>query len=430
MVLLYCIILFIIGLWIYRSYPQYILHYVLLWICFAPWIINLGYSIEEEDYWNILTWAVYLSYAIAITDIARNKVKDKWIKKIFFLMSCLVLVYSMLSFFRGTSFISSLKYIVGNTGFLVSLSVIYLKQSELKSLIKLIRAIVYFELALAFIQPFTDLLNYEAVLSGDDVMTSIVNGSFIRNNVFIEFLTPLVMLLVYVDYQRHKKVLLRSVVVILFLLYETYNTGVRTALVAILPIIIYMFYHLLGFFFKTPKSRILAMLLFGLSMYSLYSFVNNMAANTGVTYTQNATDSSERQTVLLSMLNDSDFAENQTTLGLSFIVLSTLPENPLLGPGYLFQGNGYGNFINMEEGNVTDATLAIFICETGLLGLILLLIVYYVILCKMSIPNLLTLLIFIYLFIISIVDSGVFFMGNMLVLFIAKKVTDKSIILR
>lgn len=430
MVLLYCIILFIIGLWIYRSYPQYILHYVLLWICFAPWIINLGYSIEEEDYWNILTWAVYLSYAIAITDIARNKVKDKWIKKIFFLMSCLVLVYSMLSFFRGTSFISSLKYIVGNTGFLVSLSVIYLKQSELKSLIKLIRAIVYFELALAFIQPFTDLLNYEAVLSGDDVMTSIVNGSFIRNNVFIEFLTPLVMLLVYVDYQRHKKVLLRSVVVILFLLYETYNTGVRTALVAILPIIIYMFYHLLGFFFKTPKSRILAMLLFGLSMYSLYSFVNNMAANTGVTYTQNATDSSERQTVLLSMLNDSDFAENQTTLGLSFIVLSTLPENPLLGPGYLFQGNGYGNFINMEEGNVTDATLAIFICETGLLGLILLLIVYYVILCKMSIPNLLTLLIFIYLFIISIADSGVFFMGNMLVLFIAKKVTDKSIILR
>ena len=227
------------------------------------------------------------------------------------------------------------------------------------------------------------------------------------------------MILVYYDYKQNQNISPQSVIIVLLLFYITYNSGVRTALVAVIPIIIYVFYSILGYRFKTKKGRILAMLFFGFCIFTVYSFFQSLAEETGITYTKNATDSSERQAVLLSMLNDADFAENQTTLGLSFVVLSSFPENPLLGSGKLFQGNGYGDFINMNEGNVTDATLAIFLCETGLLGILLLSFVYYIILTKIGLSHPFPKLVFIYLLIITIADPGVFFMGNMLLLYIS-----------
>lgn len=419
MVLAYCLLLFVLGFWVYRSYTQYLFHYFLVWICFFPLVFNFFYTIETDEYYKILTWAIYLSYAIAILDILRYGIKDKWIQRVLLIVVSLVAYYSALSFFRGTDLIASVKYITGNLGFLVSLSIIGNKECEIISLLKLIRFIVFFEILLAFFQPYTDFLNFHAALNGDDVMTAMVNGTFIRNNVFIEFLTPLVMLLVYFDYKQTQKILPHTVIIVLLLLYETYNSGVRTALVAVIPIIVYVFYCLLGYRIKTKKGRILAMIFFGFCIITVYSFVQSLAEETGITYTDNATDSSERQAVLLSILNDADFAEDQTTLGLSFVVLSSFSENPLLGPGKLFQGNGYGDYINMNEGNVTDATLAIFLCETGVVGFLLLLFIYYVILNKIGLSHPFPKLVFIYLFIVTIADPGIFFLGNILLLFIS-----------
>lgn len=400
-------------------YDQYTIHYLLIWICFGPILISFVYTISEEEYYKVITWALYTSYALSVLDIIKNGFGDKNLRIVIIGVLLLIFYYVSLSFFRGTSFIESLKYITGNLGFLISLLILSSKECDLQSLLKLIKGIVYFELFLAFLQPFIDLLNFQAALNGDDVMTAMVNGTFIRNNVFVEFLTPLVMLFIYFDYKQSHKILPRSLIVLLLLLYETYNSGVRTALVAVIPIVVYVFYCLLGYRFKTKKGRILAMLFFGFCIFTVYSFVQSLAEETGITYTKNATDSSERQAVLLSMLNDADFAENQTTLGLSFVVLSSFPENPLLGPGKLFQGNGYGDFINMNESNVTDATLAIFLCETGVVGFLLLLFIYYIILNKIGLSHPFPKLVFIYLFIVTIVDPGIFFMGNILLLFIS-----------
>ena len=124
------------------------------------------------------------------------------------------------------------------------------------------------------------------------------------------------------------------------------------------------------------------------------------------------------------MLNDSDFAEEQTTLGLSYIVLYSLPDNPLFGPGKLLQSGGYGGFISRENGNDTDATLAIYICETGIIGVLLLLIVYYIVLKKVGNNNILSNLIFLFLSLITIADAGLFFIGNMIPLFISMQVSD------
>lgn len=421
MVLAFCIINFVIGLGVYRFHSPYLFHFLLLWIFFFPLILNFFYTIEEEDYYKVLTWTIYLSYVIAIWDFFRYGIGDKWLGVLIFCVVGLIGYYLLLSVVRGTSFIDSLKYMTGNVGFLISLTFIVKKDCNIKSLFILIRIIVYFELLLSLVQPYTDLLNFHAALDGDDVMTSMVNGTFIRNNVFVEIITPLVMLLVYYDYQTSQKFSLGDIIIVLVTLYVVYDSGVRTALVAVIPILLYVFYVLLGFIFKTKRGRIFAMLFFGLCVYSVYYLVNNIAEQTGVTYTKNATDSSERQAVLLSMFNDSDFAEDQTTLGLSFVVLSTLPENPILGSGKLFQGKGYGGFISKDEGNITDATLAIYLSETGLIGIVLLSFIYYVLLNKIGVDNNLSRLIFIYLLLVTIVDSGLFFIGNVMLLFISMK---------
>lgn len=421
MVLAFCIINFVIGLGVYRFHSPYLFHFLLLWIFFFPLIINLFYTINEQDYYKVLTWTVYLSFAIAVLDFYRYGIADKWQGLLFICVIGLIGYYVLLSFVRGVSLIDSAKYMIGNVGFLISLTFVLNKNCKINSLFKFIRIIVYFELLLSLVQPYTDLLNFQAALDGDDVMTSMVNGTFIRNNVFVEIITPLVMLLVYYDYQTSQKFSLGDIIIVLVTLYVVYDSGVRTALVAVIPILLYVFYVLLGFIFKTKRGRIFAMLFFGLCVYSVYYLVNNIAEQTGVTYTKNATDSSERQAVLLSMFNDSDFAEDQTTLGLSFVVLSTLPENPILGSGKLFQGKGYGGFISKDEGNITDATLAIYLSETGLIGIVLLSFIYYVLLNKIGVDNNLSRLIFIYLLLVTIVDSGLFFIGNVMLLFISMK---------
>ena len=424
MVLSFCILLFVIGLWVYRIYTQYIFHYFLIWIFFFPVLFNIFHTIEEEDYWKIITWTIYLSYAIVLLDILRFGIDNKWIQRILFLVGGIIAYYSALSFFRGTGLIASMKYITGSLGFVVSLSIIRYKECDVGSLLRLIRFIVFFEILLALFQPFTDTLNFHVALNGDDVMTAMVNGTFIRNNVFVEILTPLVMILVYHEYRVNEKITPRMVLVVTLMLWLIYYSSVRTALVGILPISIIVFYMILGNRFKTRKGRIFVFLFFLLSMYVVYSFVQNMAEETGVTYTQNAKDSSERQAVLLSMLNDSDFAEEQTTLGLSYIVLYSLPDNPLFGPGKLLQSGGYGGFISRENGNDTDATLAIYICETGIIGVLLLLIVYYIVLKKVGNNNILSNLIFLFLSLITIADAGLFFIGNMIPLFISMQVSD------
>ena len=424
MVLFFSIVLFVTGLSIYIAKEELFLHYLLIWICFGPVFINLFYTIEDE-YYNILTWIIYLSYVVAFIEIVREKgIKDKWNKNIFLLVIVLNVYYVLISVLRGVSILDSIRYISGYTGFLVSLSIIIKNKTKFSSLLKLMKIIIVIELILALIQPYTDLLNFHAALHGDDVMTAMVNGTFVRNNVFVEFITPIVMIVFYFDYLKYKKIRPLMWVLLLVTLYITYNSGVRTVLVAIIPILVYSIYMFLEKVYKKKSTRIMVMILYGVVLYSCYVFVQNLAQENGVTYTKYAQDSSQRQAVLLSMLNDDDFAEKQTTLGYTITVLSTFPDNPIFGSGLLFQGDGYGGYISRKFGNETDATLAIFLCETGLIGLVIWVFIYYIILSKLNHKNILPKMIFVYLLIVTILDPGLFFIANVLLLFISIKMCN------
>lgn len=422
MILAYCIFLFCYGLWIYRFHCHYLIHYFILWFCFGPIFINAIYTIEQEDYYNILTWSIYLSYAVAFIEIIKNGfIKDKWIRIIFIIVVLLNLYYVTISAFRGVSIIDAIKYISGYTGFLVSLCIIMQNETRIQSLSKFVYFIVIIEMMLALLQPYTDILNFHAALHGDDVMKVMVNGTFVRNNVFIEFITPMVMFVLYYDYCKYQKIRTLMWILLFVSLYTTYNSGVRTVLVAIIPVLLYAIYKILGKVYEKKITRFAAMAIYCIIIYSCYVLVQSIAQENGVTYTKNAEDSSQRQAVLLSMLNDNDFAEKQTTLGLSVEVLSTLPNNPLWGSGMLFQGDGYGGYISRKFGNETDATLAIFLCETGIIGIVLWGIIYYILLAKINAGNTLPKLIFIYLLIVTLIDPGLFFIANVLTLFISIK---------
>ena len=421
MAISFCILLLIIGLWVYLDYRKYIYHYFLLWICFGPVVVSFFYTLNDE-YWQIQTWTVYLSYAIVLIDIVKHGgIKDKWARQAVVLVLTFILYYIILSLLRGAEILKAVRYIVGHFGFLVSLCIISQNPVNSNSLVKLIRAIVFTEILLALVQPYFSFLNYQSTMQ-DEAMTTMVNGTFIRNNVFIEFLTPLVMLLVYYDYIHKKRGLWMDYLLVLLTLFLTYNSGVRTVFLAILPVIFVVIYRLLSLRFKTTRGKILATIIICLSSYTIYGMAQSLAEDRGITYTKNAEDSSDRQAVLLSILNDPEFAENQTTLGFTIIVLSTFPDNPIWGPGNMFKGNGY-DFIKRESGDETDATLAILLCEVGLVGMLLLAIIYYFIISKIGHNEQITRMIFFYLLIVTIADPGLIYFGNMLVLFISMKIS-------
>lgn len=419
MSVIYSICLCFIGVFLYiKTKGKYIYHYILFWLVFAPPLFNVVANETQAEYHAILAWINYLGYIIYIIRLFRGELVSKIEKRVLMCIGIMILYACILSFVQNVSLVLKIKYIVSNFGFILYLTSFNQILIPKTSLLKLLRCILYIEIVLGLLQPFSNIFNFSTALEGDGVMTTYVNGTFVRNNIFIEFLTPLAILLIYEECIRKGKFTNWCAFISCIVLYLTFNTGVRTALIAIVPVILIVFYQAINVKIQKKTDRLLFVMLFLFALFTGFNLLNNVANNIGTTYTQNATSSLERQNVLASIINDENFASEQTTLKLSYDVLEYFSKSPITGPGLLFKGNGYAGYISMEAGNVTDATLAIYVCETGILGVIFFIYLYMMILRR---GTRCTNLIFLYLLIVTIADPGLFFAGNVLLIFLSMK---------
>jgi hypothetical protein len=149
-------------------------------------------------------------------------------------------------------------------------------------------------------------------------------------------------------------------------------------------------------------------------------------SNADVTYDSEVTSAAQRQNVLASIFLQEGYLNEQTTMYYTVYVLSYFPDSPIIGPGLLFQSpKGYGGVVSVEEANLTDCTLALRICETGLIGVLLFFLIYYNVLRKLCGNTKGARLVFYYMLIVTITDPGIFFLGNYLG-FISLVLIEKS----
>ena len=400
-------VLIIIGLLLYFSkYKGYILHYLLFWVCFAPLLYHLFIGFGEEiEYFEMIQWAKYLGLFIFIISVFKNRGEQF---SILYLLLAIVFVYALfLGLIRGTSIFSSVKFVFGSFFELMVFMGIYNTPIKRKSLLRFIRLILWIEIVCVFIEALTGFSFYP---QPDDIRVRIT-GSFYNSNLCAEFLSVLLFVIIYLDAKKEGRISAKNWVLFIIISIIVFYSGIRMALLC---------HALIGFLFvySIYKDRvnkrtliasgvIIAGVIFIASKYWL--------SNADVTYDSEVTSAAQRQNVLASVFLQEGYLNEQTTMYYTVFVLSYFPDNPIFGPGLLFQSPaGYGGVVSVEEANLTDCTLALRICETGLIGVLLFFLIYYNVLRKLCGNSKGARLVFYFMLIVTITDPGIFFLGNYL----------------
>lgn len=398
----------------YIKQGRYFFHYLILWITIIPMVYGILFSLDEESYWSMMT---SLSRCLLILMLFNfTKSRNSLLRKSSIAFFVFLIFSIFLSFFRQTPIVASFKYAFGCLSCFASCPVLFNVKYSKNSLIRLLRLALYFEVAVGIIQLVIPSLNYKTCIQNAvSINLTPINGTLFGNNTYIVFISLLCFLVVYQDYKRNNRLSGINICMSLLVIYLVFESGVRTALLAILPLVVY-FTRALYINNTTKKSRFIISTLLIISLsFVVLKTSSSFIGNSEIKYTQNATTNAERNEVLVSILLDSSFLIKHTTFALTYDVLKYFGDNIFFGPGLLFVGKGYDGYISMAAQNVTDATLAIYICEFGIIGLAFLIYYYRIYISKLNKNKTGAKLLFVYLLLVSITDSGIFFILNMIV---------------
>ena len=218
---------------------------------------------------------------------------------------------------------------------------------------------------------------------------------------------------------KNKRITKIMIIELAVILCMVLLSSIRIALIAYLVMIMMFVFDYFRKYIKGFKKYIVYISLI-ISACLLFSAIQSYSNQIGVTYTKDAENSIERQNILFSIFQDADYLTTHTTFALTYDVLSHFFESPLIGPGLYYVGSGYAGYINFLEVNRSDATLAIYICEFGVIGLLFLLFFYSVFIKTYGSDNRYLLYALITLLIVSVTDNGIFYSCNnvLLLLFV------------
>lgn len=426
MTVIYSIFLFFIGIILYYyKNGKYFLHYYLLWITCAPIFFSMIFKMDIEGYYRILAWASKLGdFALLDMLLNRKHRNDKYLKIILICFIIAMMYVLLLVLIREVSFILYLKYGLECFSIIAGISMFISRHSDKYSLYKLIRFIFISELFVGLIQVFFQSLNYKCAFSTNELLY--VNGTFVGNNTYIEFITCLGFLVWYIEFKRKGKFSLSSLVEAVILVFLTIQTGVRMALVAMF--IPYSYLILIYLKSKSISNRnIIKYIVFGfILLFPIVNTVNSYISKSSVSYTKDAVSATQRQAVLVSIILDNSYLIEHTTFGLSYNIVSLLKDNIVLGPGLFFKGHGYNGYSYQDGSSITDATFALFVGEFGITGLILFITMLIILLRKINLKKKGAIVLTIYLAFVSLTDNGLFAAINLYVV-VSMIVLEKSL---
>ncbi len=397
---------FIIGL-IWGIKNKYIVpFYYVIWITLLPYFVDKVIPFKEvENLFSFRTFASYYIFSMLGTQIINKNntlIISKNIENIIISLVLLILYFSFLSFIRGVGF-NYLSYLRTNLSPIFLYLYLSIVTPNKNIIIKFILITVILQISVGLIQWFTSFGNFSFNQKGTGVV-SFMTGGFTGNNLYSDFLA-VVSILLLLEFKYNKILFLRKLVPFLIIIsaYLIFNSGIRLSLAVLL---IGVIIHLFVDYKKTRKiitiitvSSVI-LLFFGKLSIPVESAVSDW----------HVTSNSERQSGLLGVFKGWEYLQYSTIFYSWVLISEYFINNPIFGSGLYFSSAGYSGIISFKTSNATDVTLALFITEFGILGLLLLFYYFKVILynnCKPFFKKKLLIPIIV-IILISITDSGIF----------------------
>lgn len=403
-------VIFVIGIMIFLFYPRFVPLYYLLWNTMFAFILDIIIPVSYEEYSLGHSISMYYIWLCALISIPmRHKMICRCDRLILlFLISFLFYIIS-LGLSRGTS-LSILFWIIDFFCF-VPLWIL-MKQKNIK--FRTYSSYIVFAIIIeVLIVAFQFATGYYPSFTGGAIAengaTNVV-GTLVRFNEFADNVSLLLLSLIFI--RRYDKSSISSIfyyfsLISCFIL--VYIAGARTELVAIiLALVLYLY-------FGNPQIRkkMIIVSICGVAILCLAYTTFSDSITIG------SEENSARQQELLDFaLGDVDVSEG-STLSFSAVVLAEYfsdKKNILTGSGKLFASpNGYSGIVTESEFR-WDCFDALFVAETGLIGVLFLFIILYLII-KQSTDKIMPTILVIYLLTVSLTDYGLF-QGNSAIYFL------------
>lgn len=403
MVLFENILFLIIGVYLYIKKPIYSIYFYVLWCTVFSYLCDFIVPMEFQDAYKFPQMALRYIWLCGLVHIIlkyTNSYTANIRKSILTITFFFIFFVVLLGEFRGTLKPLAL-WLMSYFAFIPLWLIICTEKIDIALYEKYIRWALIIELSLGVMQwAGYGYASYVEQISGNGLRT--IAGTFQRYNAYAENLS----------------LLLLSYMVII-VLYECYSTKINKYLCAISYIMIFLSGAraqsiaiiissslLLYFYIRKKSSRILWLFLAGV----LVLLIINISFSNHYFDREKSESTINRQMEMVSSASDRNYFKESSTLALTFLLLDEYvsdAENLLTGPGKLFKSKyGYQGIICVD-GVMYDSDFMLYVCETGLVGLLFLsLFVYFIVQsCRVKVVSISFIS---FLLFVSVTDFGLF----------------------
>ena len=401
-------ILLLIGLFFFFKKPIYGLFYYILWCSFACFIVDIFIPIQiyEQSYLFDKTAYLYI-YICGIIHVVRNIQYYNRYEIIPLILSVLLLGYVV---FLGVMRSTLLPFMTLFSYWLTFIPMWLLFRTEgdeldLLKIKKYLRIALSVEIVLAVSQ-YMFGFGYSSFVSSiaENGAENIV-GTFRRYNLFADNVSLLVLSILIIFFHKIQVVSFVDFILILLGIILVFFSGARTEFAALLLALSFV---LIARF----KSNWQLLIVF---VSLSFVVVSTVIANLDSIFDADSEGNEQRQLQAINGVTEgqNDYLGETSTLFLTVLLWNEFTkdtDNYLFGPGKLYESKfGYLGIV-CDGGSLSDSFLALYLCETGIVGVVLLFLVLLAIVVS-CIQPLYALSMVLYLLVVSLTDPGLF-QGN------------------
>lgn len=406
------LLLFIIGIFIGIKKRTLVPYYFILWITLIPFLLDLIFPFKDiENLYEMRTYATYYLFFILIYQISLSKNSFlKFLRENHNILIYILLILMYLFFLSMTREVgfNYFVYLRRNISHILLFFYLTLYTPTGKSLFKFIIITLGVQIVIGLLQEFSYCqFSFNTHSPGVVVF---LTGAMTGNNLYADYLAVITTILILeclsskANFESSNKFFLY--VLILICSFLIFDSGIRISLLSLIIAIGLVF-------LRFNRKLSIVLIVIGIIIISFPEYLNKiLSLGDTVSYDWKVTSNSERQGGLLGVLKGWDYIQYSTLAYSVLLIVNYFVYSPIFGAGLYFKAGGYGGVVSSLTANQTDVTAALFLTEFGIIGVLLLFLIYKSIIYKYKEQignNYFSLLLLFFIILIqTLTDSGIF----------------------
>lgn len=403
-------LLLIVGIVVFFCKPQLAPFYFILWCIMGSYFVDCFIlpMAEEEDFFRVYHRSyIYVFFCLII--VASRTMKSFINKNGKYVTTYMIftIYVVILGCVRGGYVQDFIGYVRLGTMFVILW--IWLRTVNIRNdyFERFVLLVLIVEISLSIMQFFEIAPLLSSASTFSDVGTINMPGTLVRYNSFAMHISLLLLCYIAIVFSNKKdKKGLLSWGIIIISIVEVFVSGAKAQLAALIISIIFLLVYNKR---KKKKWMVAGCIVIAVAVFFLAKTINTSGLD--------EESGLERQANLARLATEDGYLSEESTVMLTYFLLEDYfsdVNNILTGSGKLYtRKEGYGGFIAIDTQNTTDAPFALFLCETGIIGLFFIVLFIRFIIKDISYKKQYAYSILLFILLTSITDMGVFDEINM-----------------